>query len=125
MTFDWEDFLRLAEELQQGADTSPIREARLRAAISRAYYAAHCRARNRLLQRVPGSVSRTAGAHYDVADAFKRQSSRHARKVGENLHRLFAHRKKADYDDTFPAIEACTKAALRFANEVVGTLPLI
>jgi hypothetical protein len=46
MTFDWYQYLALAEYLYDNCDTFPNREACLRAAISKAYYAAFCSARN-------------------------------------------------------------------------------
>lgn len=49
MTFDWTEFLKLARELQERADDADLPfapEAAKRTAVSRAYYAAFCHARN-------------------------------------------------------------------------------
>ena len=46
MSFDWADYLKLAEALTQSLTVPGPEEAALRAAMSRAYYAAFCSARN-------------------------------------------------------------------------------
>jgi uncharacterized protein (UPF0332 family) len=46
MTFDWREYLTLAENLCTNSHTFPNQEACFRVAISRAYYAAFCTARN-------------------------------------------------------------------------------
>ena len=46
MSFAWSDFLDLARQLHSTTTPgAPLEEAQLRTAISRAYYAAHCEAR--------------------------------------------------------------------------------
>lgn len=42
--FDWQDYYLLARELLSQADRAPHKEAVLRTAVSRAYYAAYHRA---------------------------------------------------------------------------------
>jgi len=46
--FDWEDYLLLAKKLLIESKDSDIQEAKLRSAISRAYYAAFIKAKNYL-----------------------------------------------------------------------------
>ena len=46
MPFDWLGFLALARDLQRQAATSAEPEPLLRSAVSRAYFAAYCHARN-------------------------------------------------------------------------------
>ncbi len=50
MSFDWSEYLNLAQELAGKATTPASQEAKLRA-ISRAYYAAFVQARNFLRDR--------------------------------------------------------------------------
>jgi uncharacterized protein (UPF0332 family) len=45
MTFDWREYLTLAENLYTNSHNFPNQEACFRVAISRAYYAAFCTAR--------------------------------------------------------------------------------
>ncbi len=52
MSFDWSEYFRLAFDLDVRArlEANPqAQEAKWRTAISRAYYAAWCKARNKLL----------------------------------------------------------------------------
>ena len=42
MSFDWSEYLDLARELALQGSAPSLSEARVRAAISRAYYAAFC-----------------------------------------------------------------------------------
>lgn len=48
MSFNWSEYLDLAQQLAGKAPISATQESRLRSAISRAYYAAFIQARNRL-----------------------------------------------------------------------------
>ena len=56
MSFVWSDYLDLAKELLGSAVGSPIEEAKLRSAISRAYYAVFNEARNYLVLNKPGLI---------------------------------------------------------------------
>ena len=51
MNFDWSEYLNIARELAGQATASFSAEAKKRSAISRAYYAAFCSARNHLRDR--------------------------------------------------------------------------
>ena len=42
MSFDWSEYLKLAQELAGQTGNPASQEARLRAAVSRAYYAVFC-----------------------------------------------------------------------------------
>jgi uncharacterized protein (UPF0332 family) len=48
MMFDWSDYLDLANELAGDIASQTTEEAKLRSSVSRAYYAAFCKARNYL-----------------------------------------------------------------------------
>ena len=70
MTFDWREYLTLAENLYTNSHYFPNQEACFRVAISRAYYAAFCTARNyakkydRLILRKTGEDHRIVKDHY-------------------------------------------------------------
>lgn len=99
MVFDWAKYLILAEELQvRGED-----EAALRSALSRAYYAVFCKARNRLLQEGI-SIPRTGNAHKMVWEGYRKAGDIHRRDIGTKGDRLRRSRNKADYDDEFPSV---------------------
>lgn len=70
MSFDWTQYLFLAQELTKGSASSSNHEAMLRSAISRAYYAAFCSARNFLRDHKKKVIPLTAEAHRIVKDIF-------------------------------------------------------
>jgi hypothetical protein len=98
MSFDWSQYLRLAEELagQGTAPSSP--EAKLRSSVSRSYYAAYCTARNHL-RDVDGLVIPRDDAHKFVREAFANSADTSRKQVGADLDRLRIDRNKTDYDD--------------------------
>jgi uncharacterized protein (UPF0332 family) len=100
MTFDWYQYLVLAECLYDNRDTFPDREACLRAVISKAYYAAFCSARNyaRDLDRL--DLDESAQDHGSVKKHFIRAPDPKNRQVGNFLDRLRDLRNQADYSDT-------------------------
>src|SRR2546430_464765 len=105
MRFDWSDFLELARELGQPGAMRPREEARLRTAISRAYYAVFCRARNHLLTRYPTvPIPRGPDAQRVVWQRFDGRADTTSRVVATNLERLRDWRNSADYDDTIGAL---------------------
>jgi len=71
MSFDWSEYLNLANKLVQAKSTPSADEACQRTAISRAYYAAYCLVRN--LARDRGWVTLIGGArdHAIVKNHFK------------------------------------------------------
>jgi uncharacterized protein (UPF0332 family) len=94
MTFDWRKFFELAQDLASRRDS----EASLRSAVSRAYYAVHCSARD--LARLNTSGARDA--HKIVIEYYENRRGR-AWSVGNTLAILLRERKHADYDDA-PAV---------------------
>jgi len=99
MSFDWTDLLTLAEALKSDPNSPGPREASLRSAISRAYYAAFCVARNFGRDRGEFTPTGTGTDHGLVRNHFLLSSDRTRRKIGADLDRLRDSRNKADYDD--------------------------
>lgn len=103
MSFDWAEYLDVAKSLSGQSATPPGREAALRAAISRAYYAAFCSARNHLRDRDNVQTIPLDGrAHFDVPAEFSASDIAARRQIGEDLNRLRLARRDADYYDQFP-----------------------
>lgn len=126
MSFDWSEYLTLAQELTSAAVTSPIQEAHLRAAISRAYYAAFCKARNFLLAKDGYLTPRGMNAHWDVVDKFERSSDMGRRKVGTLLRSLKGIRNLVDYKETFPGNQlGRTQGVLLEAEQIIRLLQTI
>ena len=97
MTFSWADYLNLAQTLLQEASTPPLEEAKLRSAISRAYFAAHCRARNDLRDQEGRSLPSGGAVHGVVINRFLRSPDRDRRRVGRCLEQWRIARIEADY----------------------------
>jgi uncharacterized protein (UPF0332 family) len=99
MSFDWSDYLRLAESLVADPIAPGPREAALRAAISRAYYAAFCSARNLAKSRGEIVLTQLASEHALVIAHFRGSPEPVRRRIGADLSRLRKYRNNADYDD--------------------------
>lgn len=124
MSFDWAEYLALAEELSGG---SPPRlpagvEARQRAAVSRAYYAGFILARNRL--RAIDGVRGPAGSnpHLFVAQQYGQAGNPTRAAIGAALGRLRVARNQCDYDDAVPQLPGLLHASLTRATQVVTNL---
>ncbi len=72
MSFDWSEYLKLAQELAGPSTLHATPEARQRAAIRRAYYAAFCKCRNYLRDEKEHRVPLGGRAHQFVRDEFKK-----------------------------------------------------
>jgi hypothetical protein len=102
MSFDWQSFQRLANELISMQRIPEIQEAYFRSAISRSYYAAFCRARDTL--QAKGVTLPPGKVHEFVREQYESSPDRALNAIGANLHRLFSKRIHADYKDS-PAID--------------------
>jgi uncharacterized protein (UPF0332 family) len=122
MSFAWPEYLSLAEELAGQATKPTQQEARLRAAISRAYYAAFCQGRNYLRDFEGQKIPSGGRAHQYVRDEFKKSTDAHRIGIGYDLERLRSERNKADYVDNIAMLDALTKTDLVIANRVISTL---
>ena len=104
-SFDWAEYLKLAEELGKRSD-----EASLRSAISRAYYyvfhLALKRAQANDFTFVPG------GMHTQLWRVFSESPEPDCRRLGAIAGRLKRQRERADYDNGF----------VRVDEEIPGTL---
>ena len=117
MSFDWSDYLTLANELAPRPIDRTTAEAKLRSAISRAYYANHCKARNYLRDHEDLATPREY-VHRFVIEQFSSSPDRNRRDIGKDLNRLKIDRIKADYDDEFSGLAAKTETVLILAGQV-------
>lgn len=93
--FDWEGYLRLAEELSKSKDN----ESHLRAAVSRAYYAAYNVARRYIEEEKP-DLAIDGGSHQKIWNAFpKNTPGAKSIETGININgfKLQGYRVEADY----------------------------
>jgi len=122
MSFEWVEYLNLAHELG-GQTLSPAnQEARLRAAISRAYYAVFCKCRNYLRDKENHRIPSGGKAHQYVQNEFKRSMNKLRRQIGQTLERLRSDRNKADYDDKIIMLDSLTKTDLALADSIISIL---
>ena len=129
MRFDWSEYLNLAQELAAtNSDSSGNREAKLRSAISRAYYSTFCLARNYLrdIEKDPRLFrkNRDIKEHQYVAEEFIYHPTKKKNmvKIGENLSRLRELRNKADYEDTMFNLQREARNALVLAENIISAL---
>lgn len=122
MTFNWSEYLNLAKELAGQSTTLAKQEARLRDAISRAYYAAFILARNHLRDKEGYSIPKTGDAHAYVREQFKLNPDPIHQVIADRLIRLRTYRNQADYVDKFPGLAGITKIAIQLADEVVSSI---
>lgn len=124
MSFDWAEYLSLAEELQGIAVSGPPVgiEAERRASVSRAYYSAFILARNRLrdVDRVP--IPHSGGAHVFVSQRYQYDPDPRRSRIGYLLVRLRTARNTCDYDDTVPQLPLLSRQALGWAVQIVADL---
>ena len=116
--FDWYQYLVLAEYLYDNRDTFPDREACLRAAISKAYYAAFCSARNYARDFDRLVLDESAQDHGSVKRHYIRAPDPKNRQVGNSLDRLRDSRNQADYSDEIDKLEELAKSAISQSRQV-------
>jgi uncharacterized protein (UPF0332 family) len=120
MSFDWSDFLTLADALTD-SDGNGDREASLRTAISRAYYAAFGVARLRL-RSVRQATRRSAAEHGEIATFYATRYGEPGAEVAAVLGRLRNRRNAADYDDEFAAVEQICDLSIEDARYLLALL---
>lgn len=119
MSFNWADYLNVARHLKEHSDASGYSEACLRAAISRAYYAALITTRNLLRDQWGIEVPETAEIHLFVPRWFLNEDDENQREIGAILDRLRDRRRKADYDDEIPKVSSLSERSLADAQLVI------
>lgn len=123
MSFNWSEYFTLAQELASKSATSSMQEAMLRSAISRAYYAAFCEARNHLIHKDAEAIPNRVNVHAYVGKQFEKSNDTVRQKIGRLLHHLRSIRNIADYQDRFYGkLPGRTRVALLEAEEVLRLL---
>lgn len=115
--FDWADYLTLADELASRTGD----EAAERTAVNRAYYAAFGVARRHLI-RSGVAIPRIGAAHTHVWTSFHDTPDLTQRRIANLGRRLLRRRRRADYDDPYPALSADAPLAVAWARRVLTDL---
>jgi hypothetical protein len=119
MAFDWSEYLTLAQHLQTQGYSGFSQEAAFRCAVSRAYYAAFCHARNYARDRQGFAPTYTAQDHELVRNHFRRRGNIH---VASSLDQLRQWRNQCDYDDSVANLPLMVVGAILRAQEIIGGL---
>jgi hypothetical protein len=121
--FDWREYLDLAEDLQRGAASGAARvqsvEAAQRCAVSRAYYAAFCHARNYAQANLGFTPTQRGADHWLLQQHLV---SHGLANVARQLRRLHGWCKQCDYEDTVPTLNIILINAVRDANAIISRL---
>jgi uncharacterized protein (UPF0332 family) len=133
MKFDWLSYLEVAQILLEEVKNYPsqennlsLNEAKIRSAISRAYYSVFCLTRNYLRdsQQYSQLENRTANVHQNIINHLINSQKPDLKNLGNDLRRLRKLRNDADYEDEIPfhSLNANAKSALRLANNIIKLL---
>jgi len=118
MAFDWREYLNLARYLVYGGNGF-TQETAFRCAVSRAYYAAFCYARNYARDQHGFSPTYKSEDHWHVRKHFQ---DRGMTKVARKLDQLRQWRNSCDYDDTIAGVSSLFTSAITRAQEVLDRL---
>jgi len=118
MAFAWKEYLELAHFLALGQNGFS-QEAAFRSAVSRAYYAAFCHARNYARDRHGFSLARSPQDHWRVIAHFR---SRRRDDIARCLEVLRQWRNRCDYDDVVSGISHVLASILAQAQQVITRL---
>jgi len=122
MTFDWTEFLKLARDLHERAEEADlpfVPEAAKRTAVSRAYYAAFCHARNYAEKRLGFQRSGSGQDHRSLRDFFRGQNIDVFEEVAARLDEARGWRNQCDYDDEVEELEAIVQNAMENAEFII------
>lgn len=115
MAFDWREYLNLARFLQGQGGISFSQESAFRAAVSRAYYAAFCYARDRH-GFSPKGISED---HQRVRNHFR---GRGMVEISRKLEELRQRRNSCDYDDVVSNVPHLLTSAIAQAQDILNRL---
>ncbi len=118
--FDWKEFLALARSLAGTEGESYSTEAANRCAVSRAYYAAFCTAREYARTQLGFQPLGDARDHQRL-NTFLRQHGQIT--TAMLLRDLRLWRNQCDYDPLVGELETVTSLALQLAQQVIDSCP--
>lgn len=113
MSFNWEDYIDLADELAQKSE-----ESCLRSSISRAYFGVFCIARNREFGK--GFVR-----HKELIRKYRKSHNPTKKNISVLIDELRRTRNEADYEEDQQITKDDAERMLIVANEVLADLKVI
>jgi len=124
MTFNWSDYLHLAEELLHRRCDNIGDEALYRCIISRSYYSLLIQLNN-LLEAQGETIE---NIHEDILNILNSRSStnRWLKRIAANLNKLRVGRRKADYDNEFQGdIQSLAKHSTKWARNGIENIGVV
>jgi len=124
VSFDWGEYLSLAEDLHGMPISGPPvgTEARQRASVSRAYYAAYILARNHLRDVDRVRIPRGQNPHQFVAVRYAHDPDPVRARIGQELTRLRTVRNMCDYDDIVVNLVNLAATSVARARQIIADL---
>lgn len=128
MSYEWGEFLTLAEALESNPELPGPREAALRSATSRAYYAAFHGAQELACRDGFDPGVAAGGSHQALQSYFRgwprSEHQQIAKKLALELNRLHGHRIRADYEPSLGRTrpESLAAQALSMARTILDYL---
>lgn len=120
MSFSWDKYLSVAEVLSS-TDVGADREASLRSAVSRSYYAAFGSARSHARERRL-HTRQSAAEHGEISVFFAQKYGEAGGEIAKILSRLRTNRNIADYDDACENAEGLSTESIAYAHRVLNLL---
>jgi uncharacterized protein (UPF0332 family) len=114
--FDWLEYLELAKVLADMKGVESFQEAARRSAVSRAYFAAFCWARNYAGTKGGFKPRRDATVHKELRDYLANQGRRD---IASALNRLRMWRNICDYEDEVSELDNLVSASLYEAKNII------
>lgn len=119
MSFCWENYIDLSEELINLAQNNPMEKAFLRTSISRAYYGVFCIARN-YLKNNKNITNSSPEPHKFVIEILKNSQDSSEQIIGQYLATLRKERNLADYEDNYQVTTNKANLMLISANQALN-----
>ena len=119
MPFDWKEYLALAGFVSNQHGSGFSDEATKRCAISRAYYAAYCHARNHAHAKLGYIMLRSGQDHRGVREHYQ---SKGMNVIANKLGTLNQWRNNADYDEELIDNPNLLASTFSYATHIVSTL---
>jgi len=116
MPFDWREYLELARELAGLRGSGYSQEAADRSAVSRAYYAAFCWARNYAEAKLGFSPQKGPDDHKRLREHLQNQG--HSG-LASDLNKLRGWRNACDYDDQVPQLHQQVNFSIKVADKII------
>lgn len=129
MPFDWTDYLVLARSLNGEKEITCSEESQHRSAVSRAYYAAFCSARNYARDHYGFEPRYVADDHVNLQREYKNaardldgERKEQILLIASQLEHLRTWRNRCDYDDDHPNLPVTVRSAIREAQRLIEVL---